>query len=47
MEPLEEKLVSEEPPPLLGSWKRLYSAVLLYLGILIALLYILTQMFRA
>ena len=47
MEPLETKIAPEEPPPFLGRWNRVYAAVLLYLGILIALLYIITRMFRA
>lgn len=29
----------DEPPPLLGSWPRLYAAVLVYLAVLIALFY--------
>lgn len=35
----------EEPPPLLGSWRRLYAAVILYLGALILLLYAFTRVF--
>jgi hypothetical protein len=29
----------DEPPPILGTWPRLYTAVLLFLAILIALFY--------
>jgi hypothetical protein len=32
-----------EPPPVLGSWRRLYAAVLLTLALLIALLFWLTR----
>lgn len=35
----------EERPPLLGSWRRLYVAVLLYLGALILLMYAFTRVF--
>ena len=31
--------MSDEPPPFLGTWPRLYAAVLLYLVVLIALFY--------
>jgi hypothetical protein len=34
----------EEPPPLLGSWKRVYVSVLLYLAGLISLFYLFTRM---
>ena len=36
---------AEEPPPLLGSWKRLYTAVVLYLFGLIAVFYIFERIF--
>lgn len=29
----------DEPPPILGTWPRLYTAVLIYLVVLIALFY--------
>jgi hypothetical protein len=29
----------DEPPPILGTWPRLYTAVLVYLVVLIALFY--------
>ena len=35
----------DEPPPFLGSWKRVYTAVLLYLATLIALFYAFTRIF--
>lgn len=33
----------EEPPPFLGTWKRVYTAVLLYLVTLIAVFYWFTR----
>ena len=35
----------DEPPPLLGSWHRLYVAVLLLLAFFIAALYVFTRIF--
>jgi hypothetical protein len=34
----------EEPPPILGTWRRLYTAVLVYLAVLIVLFYVFTRM---
>lgn len=34
--------VEESPPPILGSWKRLYAAVFVYTFALIGLLYYMT-----
>jgi hypothetical protein len=36
---LEKEEVEIEAPPFLGSWKRIYAAVLIYLAALIAVLY--------
>jgi hypothetical protein len=36
----------EEPPPILGTWRRLYTAVLLYLAALIVLFYVFTRLFN-
>jgi hypothetical protein len=36
----------DEPPPFLGSWRRVYGAVLLYLAALIVLLFLFTQAYR-
>lgn len=33
----------DDRPPFLGTWKRVYTAVLLYLAVLIALFYWFTQ----
>jgi hypothetical protein len=32
----------DEPPPFLGTWKRVYAAVILYTIVIVATLYILT-----
>ena len=37
---------SEEPPPILGSWSRLYAAVLLHLAVLVALFWLFAKAFR-
>ena len=41
-----ERTDDEEPPPILGSWKRLYALVLLNLALLIALFYLFTKWFE-
>jgi len=38
--------VADEPPPLLGRWKRVYAAVLAYLLVLIIGLFAVTEYFR-
>jgi len=35
----------DEPPPFLGSWRRVYTAVLIYLGCVIVAFYIFTRAF--
>jgi hypothetical protein len=35
----------DEPPPFLGSWRRVYIGVLLYLAALVALFYLFTRAF--
>lgn len=30
----------DEPPPFLGTWKRVYTAVLIYVAVLISILYV-------
>jgi hypothetical protein len=37
--------VDEEPPPFLGTWKRVYIAVLIYLAALISLFYTFSVVF--
>lgn len=39
-------MMPDEPPPILGTWRRLYTAVLLYLATLIALFYLFTRTFQ-
>ena len=38
--------VGDEPPPFLGTWRRVYVAVLLYLGLIIAACYAFTRAFE-
>ncbi len=42
-----ERPVGEEPPPFLGTWRRVYIGVLLYLASLIGLFYVFTRVFEA
>ena len=42
----EPRDVPDEPPPFLGSWKRVYIAVLLYLGAIILGFYVFTRAYR-
>jgi hypothetical protein len=35
----------DEPPPILGSWRRIYIIILCYLAFLIALFYVFTRVF--
>jgi len=42
----EPRDVPDEPPPFLGSWKRVYIAVLLYLGAIIFGFYVFTRAYR-
>jgi hypothetical protein len=41
----DEKPVIDEPPPFLGSWRRVYVMVVCYLGVLIGLFYLFTRRF--
>jgi hypothetical protein len=38
--------VIDEPPPFLGTWRRVYTAVLLYLALLIALFGLFTRAYN-
>ncbi|MGA2268699.1 MAG: hypothetical protein ABSH44_09545 [Bryobacteraceae bacterium] len=38
--------VPDEPPPFLGTWRRVYAAVLIFLCVIIAGLYLFTRAFR-
>jgi hypothetical protein len=44
-EPIPQREVPDEPPPFLGTWRRVYAGVLLYLAILIALFFLFTKAF--
>ncbi len=44
-ERIENKEIDQEKPPILSSWKRLYTVVLLNLVLLIVLFYIFTKAF--
>jgi hypothetical protein len=44
-ERIEKKEDDQEKPPILSSWNRLYTVVLLNLALLIALFYLLTKAF--
>ena len=48
MKPLPEKPahLADEPPPFLGSWRRVYLSVVLYLAAIIALFYAFTKTYR-
>ncbi|MBI1788564.1 MAG: hypothetical protein HYR60_13565 [Acidobacteria bacterium] len=35
----------DDPPPILGTWRRVYSTVVVYLVLLIALFYVFTRTF--
>lgn len=36
----------DEPPPFLGTWRRIYTAVLIYLAGIITLFYLFTRAYR-
>jgi hypothetical protein len=38
--------VPDEPPPFLGTWRRVYAGVLIYLVLLIAGFYLFTRAYR-
>jgi hypothetical protein len=40
------RIPETEPPPFLGTWRRVYSAVLTYLAVLVVLLYVITRVFH-
>ena len=42
----EPRDVADEPPPFLGTWKRVYAGVLIYLVVIIAVFYAFTEMYR-
>jgi hypothetical protein len=38
--------VADDPPPFLGTWKRIYVAVLIYLAVIIAVFYVFARAYR-
>ncbi len=38
--------VADDPPPFLGTWGRVYAAVLVYLFVIIAAAYLFTRAYR-
>jgi len=38
-----EKVILDEPPPFLGTWKRVYRLVLIYLAMIISLAWLFTK----
>jgi hypothetical protein len=41
--PSDEKPILDEPPPALGTWPRVYTAVLIYLAAVIVIFFLLTR----
>jgi len=37
----------DDPPPMLGAWRRVYIAVLCYLALLVVVFYIFTRVFNS
>lgn len=42
----EPRDVPDEPPPFLGTWKRVYTGVLIYLVAIVAVFYAFTRHYR-
>lgn len=42
----DQREMPDEPPPFLRTWRRVYTAVLVYLVCLIAIFYVFTRTFR-
>jgi hypothetical protein len=42
----ERPVAPDEPPPFLGTWRRVYAAVLVYLGLTILAAYLFTRAYR-
>ncbi|MGD1097752.1 MAG: hypothetical protein ABSB35_37910 [Bryobacteraceae bacterium] len=40
----EQRQIADEPPPILGTWPRVYCFVLAYLAVVIFLFYVFTRM---
>jgi hypothetical protein len=39
------RVTDDEPPPILGSWRRIYIVILCYLAFLIVVFYVFTRVF--
>ena len=39
--------IEDEPPPILGQWRRIYLVVLVYLALLIFAFYVFTRVFTS
>jgi hypothetical protein len=42
----EKPTIQDDPPPFLGSWKRIYTVVLVYLALIIFASYLFTRAYR-
>ncbi len=40
-------VMPDDPPPFLGAWRRVYTAVLVYLALLIGAFYVFTRVFSS
>jgi len=43
--PSDTREMRDEPPPFLGTWRRAYAALVIYLALLITLCYLFTRAF--
>jgi len=41
-----QRNIADEPPPFLGTWKRVYTVVVIYLACVITLFYLFTKSFE-
>jgi hypothetical protein len=41
----DRKQILDDPPPILGTWRRLYTVVLVYLALIIVSFYVFTRAF--
>ncbi|HEX4749365.1 MAG TPA: hypothetical protein VH302_07465 [Bryobacteraceae bacterium] len=44
---IDDEKLPDEPPPFLRNWRSVYTAILVYLALLIVTLYVLTRIFAA
>jgi hypothetical protein len=42
----ERPVAPDEPPPFLGTWRRIYLAIVVYLFLIILVLYLFTRAYR-